>query len=108
MGSKCHRSIYSRLAGGIDCFAHSDTGLYSAIQMVVAGYLQPGSSHSSINNSTGEIIQEFNAKRFSPAKQLDKAGHVYRNTFYDLFLFFFMNKIILASQSPRRKQLLEW
>ncbi|MEO5563409.1 MAG: Maf family nucleotide pyrophosphatase, partial [Chitinophagaceae bacterium] len=26
----------------------------------------------------------------------------------DLFLFLFMNKIILASQSPRRKQLLEW
>jgi len=35
-------------------------------------------------------------------------GNVYRNSFYGFFLFLFMKKIILASQSPRRKQLLEW
>lgn len=36
--------------------------------------------------------------------------HVYRYTFYGLFpnLFLVMANIILASQSPRRKQLLEW
>jgi septum formation protein len=39
---------------------------------------------------------------------LDKAGNAYRNFINDIFLLLFMNKIILASQSPRRKQLLEW
>jgi septum formation protein len=39
---------------------------------------------------------------------LDKTGNAYRNFINDIFLLLFMNKIILASQSPRRKQLLEW
>jgi septum formation protein len=39
---------------------------------------------------------------------LDKAGNAYWNFINDIFLLLFMNKIILASQSPRRKQLLEW
>ena len=39
---------------------------------------------------------------------MDKAGNAYRNFINDIFLLLFMNKIILASQSPRRKQLLEW
>src|SRR5258705_7607198 len=39
---------------------------------------------------------------------MDQGYYVYRYSLHDLFLFLFMNKIILASQSPRRKQLLEW
>jgi septum formation protein len=39
---------------------------------------------------------------------LDQAGNAYRHLINDIFLLLFMNKIILASQSPRRKQLLEW
>jgi septum formation protein len=39
---------------------------------------------------------------------LDKTGNAYRYSINDIFLFLFMNRIILASQSPRRKQLLEW
>ncbi len=35
-------------------------------------------------------------------------GDADRYSIHDLFLFLLMNKIILASQSPRRKQLLEW
>ena len=35
---------------------------------------------------------------------MDQTGDVHRNTFYA----FYMGKIILASQSPRRKMLLEW
>ncbi len=35
-------------------------------------------------------------------------GNAFRNFIYDLFLFLSMTRIILASQSPRRKQLLEW
>jgi septum formation protein len=40
---------------------------------------------------------------------MDQGRHADRYSFHDLFLFLFMKpKIILASQSPRRKQLLEW
>lgn len=39
---------------------------------------------------------------------MDKAGNADRNSFHGLFLFLLMMKIILASKSPRRKQLLEW
>ena len=39
---------------------------------------------------------------------MDKTGNAHRDLINDIFLFLFMNKIILASQSPRRKQLLEW
>jgi len=39
---------------------------------------------------------------------LDKTGNAHRDLINDIFLLLFMNKIILASQSPRRKQLLEW
>lgn len=39
---------------------------------------------------------------------MDKAGNAYRYLINDIFLFLPMKKIILASQSPRRKQLLEW
>lgn len=39
---------------------------------------------------------------------MDKTGNAYRDFINDVFLFLSMNKIILASQSPRRKQLLEW
>ena len=39
---------------------------------------------------------------------MDKTGNAHRDFINDIFLFLFMNKIILASQSPRRKQLLEW
>ena len=39
---------------------------------------------------------------------MDKIGNADRHTLHDIFLFLFMSKIILASQSPRRKQLLEW
>lgn len=35
-------------------------------------------------------------------------GYADRHSFYGLFLFLSMKKIILASQSPRRKLLLEW
>ena len=54
------------------------------------------------------IIQSERSKRLSSFKQLDKTGNAYRDFINDIFLFLFMNKIILASQSPRRKQLLEW
>jgi len=39
---------------------------------------------------------------------LDETGNAHRDLINDIFLLLFMNKIILASQSPRRKQLLEW
>jgi septum formation protein len=39
---------------------------------------------------------------------LDETGNAHRDIIHDIFLLLFMNKIILASQSPRRKQLLEW
>jgi len=39
---------------------------------------------------------------------LDKTGNAHGDLINDIFLLLFMNKIILASQSPRRKQLLEW
>jgi len=39
---------------------------------------------------------------------LDETGNAHRDIINDIFLLLFMNKIILASQSPRRKQLLEW
>ena len=39
---------------------------------------------------------------------MDKNGNAHRDLINDIFLLLFMNKIILASQSPRRKQLLEW
>ena len=39
---------------------------------------------------------------------MDKTGNAHRDLIHDIFLLLFMNKIILASQSPRRKQLLEW
>src|SRR5258705_7157618 len=39
---------------------------------------------------------------------MDQGYYVYRYSLHAFFLFLFMNKIILASQSPRRKQLLEW
>jgi septum formation protein len=37
-------------------------------------------------------------------------GNACRDTFHDLFqnVFLKMNKLVLASQSPRRKQLMEW
>ena len=39
---------------------------------------------------------------------MDKTGNAHGDLINDIFLLLFMNKIILASQSPRRKQLLEW
>ena len=39
---------------------------------------------------------------------MDETGNAHRDIINDIFLLLFMNKIILASQSPRRKQLLEW
>ena len=39
---------------------------------------------------------------------MDKTGNAHRDFINDIFLLLSMNKIILASQSPRRKQLLEW
>ena len=39
---------------------------------------------------------------------MDKTCNAVRHIINDIFLFLPMNKIILASQSPRRKQLLEW
>src|SRR6185503_14357157 len=54
------------------------------------------------------IVQSQNSKRLSSVKQLDKTCYADRHFINDIFLFLPMNKIILASQSPRRKQLLEW
>jgi septum formation protein len=76
--------------------------------MVVAGYLQYRFNYSSVVVYFFGIIQSFNNKRFSQPEQGDKISNAGRNHFHDLFLFLFMKKIILASQSPRRKQLLEW
>ena len=39
---------------------------------------------------------------------MDKRGDACGDTFNDLLLYLFMSRIILASQSPRRKQLLKW
>src|SRR6185503_14346535 len=55
-----------------------------------------------------QIVQSKNTKGLPPAQQLDQACYALRYFINDIFLFLPMNKIILASQSPRRKQLLEW
>ena len=57
------------------------------------------------------FLQLFKAKDQKDYHRLSnwtKLGNAFRNFINDIFLFLPMNKIILASQSPRRKQLLEW
>src|SRR4249919_1874558 len=64
--------------------------------------------HWTVRSDISSVIQSKRSKTLSSLKQLDKIGNAYRYFINGIFLFLFMNKIILASQSPRRKQLLEW
>jgi len=108
MGCERNKSIHSSLDDRLACAINCYPGLYFAIQMVAARCIRYCRNFIAAGIDTFKIKKKFFRKRFSSIKFDDKTGYVYRHCIYDLFLFLAMNKIILASQSPRRKQLLEW
>src|SRR6266404_7013860 len=100
MGSECNKSICGRLAGCFDRITARDTDLYFAIQMVDTGCVQCGSNYFSIDRCITATETKCNSGPLPPVEYDHKTGDVHRNSFHDLFLFLYMNKIILASQSP--------
>ena len=108
MGSKCHKSLYGCLAGRIDQHGHYRYGIYPSVQVVAAGRLVYRGDPSPIKYCISTTPEQRSAQTISPVKCPDQTGYADGYRFHDLFLFQSMNTIILASQSPRRKQLLEW
>ena len=76
--------------------------------MVGTGNLFCGDANYSAVNCNDKTLPRKDASSISYTKQLNKVYHAHRYFIYDLFQVLFMKKIILASKSPRRKQLLQW
>ena len=92
----------------IDCNAGDGTGICFTISLVGARSLQHPAGYFALAVYFISFIPCHIRSTVSSLEFNDQIGNVYRDFVDDFFLFSFMNKIILASQSPRRKQLLEW
>lgn len=110
LGNECSKSICGTLAGCINGIGYRCAGICIPVSMVVAEFIQYGFDYSSIGIYILSVVQGRYSTAVSPAKHTYKICHDDRNFFYPVFplLSLSMQPIILASQSPRRKQLLEW
>src|SRR5262249_36400450 len=86
----------------------SHPGIYCPVSLVVADAILYCFDHSPIGIYVFKIVQSHDSGAVSLFKQYHQDCDAHRRSFNGLFLFLFMKKIILASGSPRRKQLLEW
>ena len=83
--------------------------LCDIVKMAGGGGICAGIGSNAVDNDIAEIIQCRNSKPVSFHQHMDKIGNADRYYFYDFFkMACIMERIVLASQSPRRKQLLEW
>ena len=80
-----------------------------AIQMVVNDCLYLFRCDLSHPPGVKKIIPGNRTCSISPTQPADQIHYDDGNSFHDFFkILYFMDRIILASASPRRKQLLEW
>lgn len=96
------------MVSSLDKYGCYCNDIYAAVQVVATHNLLHRCYHFAIGYCFIEIEKQFNYPAVSSIEHYHQAGNVYRHSFHDIFLFQPMTKIILASQSPRRKQLLEW
>jgi septum formation protein len=106
MGSKRSQTVRRNLALCFTSSLYDRFCIYTSIQLVDHGHLLFTLCHSSIALYNSQIIPGAADLRVPASQQVDQSGYVYGHSVNDIFLF--MKKIVLASQSPRRKMLLEW
>jgi septum formation protein len=104
------KSFYRRLDSGTGGSFAGNSDLCSSVWMVAFGVVFFNCHHHSFNLGFAQIVHSKHYYTVSPIEYGNKAGHVGGYSFNGFLLIFLdkqMEKIILASGSPRRKQLLE-
>ena len=86
----------------------SHTSIYHPVSLVVADTLLYHFNYSAVDLHFFKIVQGNDPGTVPLFKQYYQDCNAYGHFINGFFLFLFMKRIILASGSPRRKQLLEW
>ncbi len=96
------------MAGGMHCLTGSCSIVCAAIGLVGNTTLLNHFCDPTPGRHSAAFVQGGFAIRLSPAQHRYETCNVGWYLINVIFYFISMQKIILASQSPRRKQLLEW